>query len=64
MQIRSLTLIDDHDEQEMYTQQKITYSTLITEILKQGVNDVALVSLLLLLTLFLSFSSVSIVDFE
>ena len=64
MQIRSLTLIDDHDEQEMYTQQKITYSKLITEILKQGVNDVALVSLLLLLTLFLSFSSVSIVDFE
>ena len=63
MQIRSLTLIDDHDEQEMYTQQKITYSKLITEILKQGVNDVALVSLLLL-TLFTSFSSVSIVDFE
>ena len=64
MQTQSLTLIDDHDEQEMYTQQKITYSKLITEILKQGVNDVALVSLLLLLTLFLSFSSVSIVDFE
>ena len=61
--MRSLTLIDDHDEQEMYTQQKITYSKLITEILKQGVNDVALVSLLLL-TLFTSFSSVSIVDFE
>ena len=63
MQTQSLTLIDDHDEQEMYTQQKITYSKLITEILKQGVNDVALVSLLLL-TLFTSFSSVSIVDFE
>ena len=64
MQTQSLTLIDDHDEQEMYTQQKITCSKLITEILEQGVNDVALVSLLLLLTYFTSFSSVSIVDFE